>query len=273
MPKAPAGYQRQVLSVLHRPPEARRPRSEPKHGLAGRLALGAGAAALVAVPFLLLMLLVLSEWEPLERLDRDVADDLNDRARSQPGLVDFLEVVSDVLSPWTFRVAVVAVAVWLWRRGAKRLAAWAVVTTAIGGVLGVVLKVLVDRARPSFPEPVAQASGYSFPSGHALNSALCVGVLLLVFLPVLTRAGRALAYTAGAGLVLLTGYDRIALGVHYVSDVLAGWAVALACLVGTGAGFEIWRREQGRRPSTVSEGLEPEAAPEMTDDVPPRQHR
>jgi hypothetical protein len=56
--------------------------------------------------------------------------------------------------------------------------------------------------------------------------------------------------------------------VHYVSDVLAGWVVALACLVGTGAGFEIWRREHGRRPSTPTEGIEPEAAPEMSDDVP-----
>jgi len=259
-----------VLSALHRPHEDRRRGSEPKHGLAGRLALGAGAAALVAVPFTLLMLLVLSEWEPLDRLDRGVADNLNDVARSDSGLVDVLDVGDLAFSPWVFRTIVVAVAVWLWRRGAKRLAAWAVVTMAIGGVLGVVLKLLVDRARPTFPEPVAHASGYSFPSGHALNSALGVGVLLLVFLPVLTRAGRALAYTVGAAVVLLTGYDRVALGVHFVSDVVAGWVVALACLVGTGAGFEIWRREQGRRPSTVAEGVEPEAAPELSDDEPSR---
>ncbi len=100
---------------------------------------------------------------------------------------------------------------------------------AVGGILGVLLKLLVDRARPAFPEPVAHASGYSFPSGHALNSMLGVGVLLLVFLPVLRGTGRIIAYVAGAAVVLLTGYDRVALGVHYVSDVLAGWVVALAC--------------------------------------------
>jgi membrane-associated phospholipid phosphatase len=262
------GYHPQVLSVLHRPHDARPPGRAPKRGLGARLALGAGAAAVVAVPFTLLMLLVLSEWEPLDRLDREVADSLNDVARSESGLVEVLDIGEVAFSPWVFRIVVLAVAVWLWRRGAKRLAAWAVVTIAIGGVLGVVLKLLVDRARPSFPEPVAHASGYSFPSGHALNSALAVGVLLLVFLPVLTRVGRAVAYTLGAAVVLLTGYDRVALGVHYVSDVLAGWVVALACLVGTGAGFEIWRREHGRRPSTPTEGIEPEAAPEMSDDVP-----
>jgi undecaprenyl-diphosphatase len=254
-----------VLRTLYRPAEHRREASAPKHGLFGRLALGAGAAALVAIPFTLLMLLVLSEWEPLARLDRGVADDLNNVARGDAGLVDALKMGATALDPWVFRLAVLGVAVWLWLRGAKRLAAWAVVTMAIGGVLGVVLKLLVDRARPTFPEPVTTASGYSFPSGHALNSLLGVGVLLLVFLPVLSRAGRAVAFTVGAALVLLTGYDRVALGVHYVSDVVAGWVVALACLAGTSAAFEIWRREQGRRPSTVAQGVEPEAAKEMSD--------
>ena len=220
---------------------------------------------MVSIPFTLLMLLVLSEWEPLARLDRGVADGLNETARGDALLVDALRFGAVALDPWVFRVVVVAVAVWLWRQGARRLALWALVTAAVGGVLGIVLKVLVNRARPSFPEPVATSGGFSFPSGHALNSMLCVGILVLVFLPVLRGVGRATAYALGALLVLLTGYDRIALGVHYVSDVLAGWVVALACLAGTSAGFEIWRREHGRRPSGVDEGVEPEAAAAMSD--------
>jgi undecaprenyl-diphosphatase len=178
--------------------------------------------------------------------------------------VSALDAGSVALDPMVFRAIVLGVAIWLWHRGAQRLAAWAVVTMAIGGILGVALKLLVDRARPAFPEPVAHASGYSFPSGHALNSMLGVGVLLLVFLPVLRGAGRLLAYLAGAAVVLLTGFDRVALGVHYVSDVLAGWVVALAVLAGTATAFEVWRREQGRRPSEPSEGVDPEAADEMS---------
>jgi undecaprenyl-diphosphatase len=254
-----------VLHALYRPVDDRAPGREPKRGLPQRLLLGALAASLVAVPFTLLMVLVLSEWEPLERLDRSVADRLNETALGDATLVDVLDVGARVTEPWTFRAIVAAVAVWLWLRGARRLAAWAVVTAALGGILGVVLKLLVERSRPAFPEPVATASGYSFPSGHALNSMLCVGILILVFLPVLSRAGRVVAYVLGAAVVLFTGYDRIALGVHYVSDVLAGWVVALACLAGTSAAFEIWRREHGRRPSTVTEGVEPEAAPNLTD--------
>jgi undecaprenyl-diphosphatase len=65
--------------------------------------------------------------------------------------------------------------------------------------------------------------------------------------------------------VLLTGFDRVALGVHYVSDVVAGWIVALACLAGTAGAFEVWRREHGRPASTPSEGVDPDAADEIAD--------
>lgn len=258
MPHGRSGYDRSMLRRLD-------PRADGR-GLTSRLALGALAAVVVAVPFTLLMLLVLSEWEPLERLDRDVADGLYDVAVGRPLLVDTLQVLSVVTSPWYFRLAVVAVSVWLWRRGARRLAAWAVVTAAVGGTLGVLLKQVVERSRPSFPEPVFTAGGYSFPSGHALNSMLCTGILLLVFLPVLrSKASRLGAYAVAVLLVLITGLDRIALGVHFVSDVVAGWVAALATLAGTAVAFEVWRRERGEQPSTVAEGVDPDAGPAMSD--------
>ena len=248
------------------PPEERAEPGQPTRSLSGRLALGGLAALAVAVPFTLLALLVLGKWRPLARLDARVADDLNSYAVARPRLVDALDTLAVVLDPWVFRVAVVGVAGWLWMRGARRLAAWALTTMVIGGVIGVVLKLVVARARPAFDQPVAHAGGYSFPSGHALNSFLCTGVLILVFLPVLSLAGRALAYIFGAAIVLLTGFDRVALGVHYVSDVVAGWIVALACLAGTAGAFEIWRREHGRPASSApSEGVDPDAADEMSD--------
>lgn len=265
MPRRGTGYHRRVRNVLYRPVEERGEANEPRHGFGGRLALGGAVAALVAIPFLLLLLLVESSWQPLESLDTDAADSLNSVVRGDATWVHVLKVGAVVFEPWVFRVLVLVVAAWLWQRGARRLATWAVVTMAIGGILGGVLKVVVNRARPHFPEPVAHASGYSFPSGHALNSFLAVGVLILVFLPVLRTTGRVLAYSVGAAVVLLTGFDRVALGVHFVSDVIAGWVAALAVLAGTATAFEIWRREQGRRPSPLSEGLDPESAPDISD--------
>jgi undecaprenyl-diphosphatase len=233
------GYDRLVPPTLDRPTEDQGGSPGRRQGLTARLAVGVAAAVVVSVPFTLLTLLVLSEWEPLHRLDHNVAEDLNDVAQGRPDVVDVLDVGAVVSHPWVFRAAVLCVAVWLWRRGSRRLALWAAVTMALGSVLGAVLKVLVDRARPSFPEPVATAAGLSFPSGHALNSMLGVAILLVVLLPRLDRAGRRLACSLGAVVVLLTGYDRVALGVHYVSDVVAGWVVALTCLVATSVAFGV----------------------------------
>ena len=195
-----------MRNVLYRPPDQRSGGGNPPdHGLGRRLVMGAGVGVLVAIPFTLLLLLVESAWDPLEDLDRAVADNLNQAAQGHSGRVHALDVLAIALDPWVFRAAVIAVAIWLWRRGATRLAMWAALTMVIGGVLAVVLKLIVARARPSLPNPVAHASGYSFPSGHALNSFLCVGILIMVFLRVLRPAGKAVAYAVGAALVLVTG--------------------------------------------------------------------
>ncbi len=228
--------------------------------LGPRLALGALAALALSVPVLLLALLVRDRWEPLGRLDRTTADRLNTWAITRPGTVSTLETLQTVLAPTTFRVLVVAAAVWLWVRGARRTAIWAVTALTVGGLLGVVLKAVVHRARPSFTDPVAHAGSYSFPSGHALNSMLGVAILLVALLPALPRAAKAVLWVVGVGVVLLTGWDRIALGVHYVSDVLAGWFVALAVVISTATAFETWRRDTGRGTTNpLSEGLEPAA--------------
>ncbi len=220
--------------------------------LAGRLALGAAVASALATPFLGVLLLVEGRYQSLEDLDRGVADALNRWALQHGGAVTVLKVLQAVLSPNTFRVLVLLVAIGLWRAGSRRLATWAVVTTALGALLGVVLKQVVHRARPSFPDPVAAAGSYSFPSGHALGSFLGAGVLLLIALPVLRGPARAAAWALAAGLVALTGFDRVALGVHFVSDVLGGWLAAGALLAGTTVAFGA--RRGARR---LADGLDP----------------
>ena len=98
-----------------------------------------------------------------------------------------------VLHPWVFRTAVAVLVVVLFWRGARRLAWWAAITMTAGSILGFALKLLVARTRPSFDLPLATAPGYSFPSGHALNSAVGVLVLVLALLPALRGARARLA--------------------------------------------------------------------------------
>jgi membrane-associated phospholipid phosphatase len=192
-----------------------------------RLVLAAG----LALPFVVLLLLLEGRDQTLERLDLRTAERFHGWALDSDALVVAGEVVAVVLDPWVYRAVVLAVAVWLWRRGAHRTAVWAVGTMAVGGLLSAGLKLAVGRPRPSFEDPVATSGGYSFPSGHAMGSMLGAAVLLLLLLPHLSPAGRRTAWALAAGTVLLTGLDRIVLGVHYLSDVVAGWSAALALVV------------------------------------------
>ncbi len=130
-----------------------------------------------------------------------------------------------------------------------------------GGMLGFVLKLVMARARPRFDTPTATAPGFSFPSGHAFVSAVAVLVFLLVILPALPGTpARVAAWVVVGLIVFISGFDRVALRVHYVTDVLAGWLVAAALV----AAFETWRRDAGRRPHDPIEGVDPDEAGRLT---------
>jgi undecaprenyl-diphosphatase len=175
--------------------------------------------------------------------------------------VTFLQDVSTVLHPWSLR-AVAAIAVgWLLIRRQLRLALWVATAILGAGVLDFTLKEIVHRARPVLPGAVATAPGYSFPSGHALSSIVAAGVALLLVLPLVHGAWRVVVWTVAVACVLLVGFARVGLGVHFVSDVLAGWLIGLGWLAVTVAAFESWRRASGRRPhdaaEVVTEGVDP----------------
>jgi undecaprenyl-diphosphatase len=96
------------------------------------------------------------------------------------------------------------------------------------------VKDYIARPRPGV-DPLVTAFGYSFPSGHSLDSAATYGLIaLVVWRSPLPLAVRRLAVVLGATLPFLIGLSRIALGVHYPSDVLGGWLAGIA-LVALGA--------------------------------------
>ena len=123
-------------------------------------------------------------------------------------------------------VVVLAAAAWHLRRGEP---SWVLAWIAVGagaGLIQVGLKELVQRARPELWLRLIAEASFSFPSGHALASATLYP-LLAHDVAVHKPGWRRLAYVCGACLALFVGFGRLYLGVHWPTDVLAGWTLGL----------------------------------------------
>ena len=226
-----------------------------RYGL--RLTLLLLAILLVAIPFGLLLREVTQEG-PLTELDTSAARTLHEWVRERPWAVTALKVVTSLGSPLLFYVLVGAAAIFMWRRGHPRIVAFLVFTGLLGGLIDSIVKELVDRPRPSLVAPVATARGKSFPSGHAMTATVNYGALLLVFLPFIAQRWRRVAWAAAITLVLAIGFTRLALGVHYITDVLGGYVLGVAWLAASTAAFSIWRVERHKEAVHPTEGLAPE---------------
>lgn len=106
------------------------------------------------------------------------------------------------------------------------------ISTVGGVVLNVLLKELFDRPRPDVVPHLMHAASSSFPSGHSMMSAtvfLTLGVLLSRFVEQMPL--RAYIMAVALMLTFCVGFSRVFLGVHYPTDVLAGWIAGLAWAV------------------------------------------
>ena len=183
------------------------------------------AAVALLVLAALLTLLVEVEWSPLVELDTELAQSAYDYT-SGSGLVDLLEVVAVASSGWSVRAVLLLVAVYAVLRGRARVGAWIGLSAAVTAIVAPLAKIVFGRPRPDFPEPLAVEDSFAFPSGHATGAGFAVAVaVLLTRMSVVSRTRRRLLYGCWLLLGLLIGMDRILLGVHYASDVVAGWAV------------------------------------------------
>jgi undecaprenyl-diphosphatase len=135
---------------------------------------------------------------------------------------------------WLVAVVVVTTLALLWGHR-WRSAVWIVTVSASSSILVLFIKTVTARERPAAVHALATASGYAFPSGHATNSTVVYGALLLVGLPYISGARlRRLVAGLFALLVLAIASSRVLLGVHWFTDVLAGVSLGLA-VVGLGS--------------------------------------
>jgi membrane-associated phospholipid phosphatase len=228
-----------------------------RYGL--RVTLFAIAVILVLGPFGILVREV-TRRGPLTDLDLSAAEGLHEVVLESRELVIVLEVISFIGSPPWFYVLLGAAIIYLWRKGRRRLPVFIAVTGLVGGAVDTAVKVWVNRPRPVLEDPVATAPENSFPSGHTMMATIGYGILLLVFLPLVPRKWRVPLVIGALLLVFTIGFARLALGVHFITDVVGGFLLGLAWLAASTAAFSIWRTEEGRRPVEPLEGVEPESA-------------
>jgi len=144
------------------------------------------------------------------------------------GLLTSARWLTNLGAPYVVDAVAAVAAVALWLAGRRRAALYVVGVRVIALVVESSVKLLVARSRPALAHPVAHATGYSFPSGHATGAASLYLPLALVACTVLPgRVARAIVISVAVLICLVVATTRVLLGVHYPSDVIAGLAIGV----------------------------------------------
>lgn len=180
-------------------------------------------------------------------VDSAVAANLHRYAVDSPAAVrTMLGVTSLGAAPFLVWFSAIVTALLL-LRGRWRLATAWIVVQLIALVLIQYSKLAFDRPRPPFNGSFVTEDSLSFPSGHSLGSMATFGLLAyLLIIGVRPSAGRRIGVACCVVLIGLIGFSRMFLGVHYLTDVLGGFALGLAWLLFALAAIEDLRFHVGR---------------------------
>lgn len=196
------------------------------------VALEPRMATLLLVAFggaFLLLLWAVWTGSALTRFDAALALDLH--RNLSPDVLQGVAIITWLGDPELLVVAALIIALLLALRRQWRLfIPW---TVGFGGVVasGHLVKQFVQRARPFDGHGFITATGFSFPSGHAAGSMAFFGLLAYLLLRQFLPRHHRDTVAAAVALVTLVGVSRVMLQVHYLSDVLAGYALGACWLV------------------------------------------
>ena len=182
----------------------------------------------------------------LLRLDRSIHSFFN--AHRHPAATTFFNFFTIVGTPVGLAVIAIIVSIFLVRKGRYRWAAYLIVTSAAGGAINLLLKHHFARTRPDLSIALRSASGFSFPSGHAMGSVV-LGVALgyLTYRAVGDWKRRSAISALITTIVIVICLSRMYLGVHWVSDIGAGVVAGLLWASTTTLAYETIRRVRAVR--------------------------
>lgn len=191
-----------------------------------------GWSAVCFALFGILAVLVRTGWTWLLDLDTDLGGWPQSFTVDHPGIYEFGRAISFATSTVPEAAVSAIVAIALATKNYRRAAIWMIGVMTTIAVLVIVVKELIGRDRPVFDNPLMVYDSYSFPSAHGAGIAGAIGVTIVLTRMLVRRPGvRRVALVLSLAVGLLVGADRIFLGVHNVSDVVAGY------LLGAGVVF------------------------------------
>jgi membrane-associated phospholipid phosphatase len=168
-------------------------------------------------------------------------------ARASDPLTEFFEAVTTLGNGVVLAAVTVLAAALLLRRGHRRESLLVALAFTGAEIVSYSLKLGFRRDRPFFTDPLASETTFSFPSGHSTVSLAVYGALAVVLARRLRGGARLAALGGAAVLVSLIGFSRLYLGVHFLTDVLAGFAAGTAWLAACVVTLDLHQRLRLRR--------------------------
>lgn len=192
------------------------------------------ASAITAIPFMLICLTAMIDVDFLTVIDQNIGQHLY-----QWGPAPFTTFVQSFtlignaqgIIPLTLMIA--GIFYYISRKWQVFL--WIVFTILVGvGPLVDLIKYIIQRPRPSYVSHLVDQGGYSFPSGHATGAVLAWGTLaFLTWYYFKDKYAKMMPYLIGFTIFMVVAISasRLYLGVHYLSDIIAGWSIGATWLI------------------------------------------
>ncbi len=189
--------------------------------------------SLAAALFFAIWTVLVRGLQVLDPIDQDCASYFRAWSAEHPGMWKAMVFFTDIGGVAAMTLLLILGA--LWQNALKNrhlVSAWLLIVLG-GGMLNMTTKNFFYRARPdeNLRDRAVLERNYSYPSGHAMGSAVGYGLLAYTLvLPQPCRGRRIATMILLASLVLAVGFSRIYLRAHWFSDVIAGWSIGLAWL-------------------------------------------
>ncbi|MBT2691021.1 phosphatase PAP2 family protein [Bacillus sp. ISL-47] len=182
------------------------------------------SAAVILGVFLFLFIEIVDELREKElvRFDEQVINYV--QAFISPRLTELMQVITFLGSVKWLAFAVIIGAVLLFIFKKRSLALFMVISSGVGALFNILLKWIFKRERPDI-KPLIEEQGFSFPSGHSMGSFIFYGSLAYMIVHLAKRRRWKAAWVLLLSFFIIAiGLSRIYLGVHFPSDVIAGFA-------------------------------------------------